>query len=115
MTARNVILMLSVTAAILAVGWFGRMGGSQRLHGNRIISEIEHFRTREGHLPDPGNSSLMRSLGFEWREGWHPEFESFDGSAYRLTFFDGFDGPYWYYESKSNQWTQRYPTGPTMP
>jgi hypothetical protein len=55
----------------------------------------------------------MLSLGFELRVGWHPDFERLDSTNYRITILEGMDGPYWFYESKSQEWHHGYPTKTT--
>jgi hypothetical protein len=52
----------------------------------------------------------MLSLGFDLRVGWHPDYEPLDATYYRITILEGMDGPYWFYESKSHEWHQGYPT-----
>ena len=112
MKMRNAILILLVVA-VTAIGfWFFSMGGSNRVNADQIISRIEEYRRREGRLPDPANHSLMQTLGFELRVGWCPDYEPLDATNYRITIIEGFDGPCWFYESKSNQWSHGYPATP---
>lgn len=109
MKMRNAILIL-IVVAVAAIGfWFFLMGGPKRMNANRIISKVEEYRLREGRLPDPENHSLMLSLGFELRVGWHPDYETLDATNYRITILEGMDGPYWFYESKSHEWHRGYP------
>ena len=110
MKMRNAILILSVAAAGVIGFWLFLMGGFERMSADRIISRIEEYRRREGHLPDPANHSLMQTLGFELRVGWHPDYKPVDATNYRITILEGMDGPYWFYESKSREWHHGYPT-----
>lgn len=79
------------------------------MKADRITSRIEEYRGREGRLPDPENHSLMHTLGFELRIGWHPDYEPIDATNYRITILEGMDGPYWIYESRSQEWYHGYP------
>ena len=78
------------------------------MSANRIISRIEEYRHREGRLPDPADDPLMKSLGFELRIGWDPDYQPLDAANYRITILEGFDGPYWIYESESGQWRRSF-------
>jgi hypothetical protein len=79
------------------------------MRGNRIISRIEEYRQREGHLPDSKDDSVMGKLGFELRVDWHPYYEQLDATNFRIIFFEGFDGPYWFFESKTKTWIYGMP------
>lgn len=54
----------------------------------------------------------MQSLGFELRAGFHPDYERKAEDQYVLTFFEGFDGPCWMYESSSGDWKKAFPPAP---
>jgi len=103
-----VVLSISLLPALLCWRFFS-LGGSDRLKANRIISRIEDYRHRAGHLPNRADDALMQALGFELRVEWDPDYEPLDDTSYRITIFRGFDGPYWFYESKSNRWTHGMP------
>jgi hypothetical protein len=105
-TAIVIFVFVAMTVVGLSL-WY--MGYPERMRGNRIISRIEEYRQREGHLPDTQERSVMEKLGFELRIDWHPYYEQLDATNYRIIFLEGFDGPYWFYESKTKTWIYGMP------
>src|SRR4051794_32260214 len=109
MRMRSAIVIVLVGIASVLGFWLISIGGPERLRANRIISRIEDYRHRAGNLPDPADDSLMKALGFELSVDWDPDYQRLDATNYRITIFRGFDGPYWFYESKSNRWIHGMP------
>ena len=104
------LVVLCAAAATIVGLWLGLMADTKWTNAERIISNIEKYRQREGRLPDPANHSLMQELGFELGVGWLPDYEPLDAANYRITILVGFDGPYWFYESTSKRWVHGYPS-----
>jgi hypothetical protein len=105
---RHVISVL-LLAAMVAGFWIYWESTAERRNANRIISAIEAYRESHGRLPDSSDQETMKHLGFELRVGWHPDYQVGEKGLYRLTILDGFDGPYWVYESFSQRWRKDFP------
>jgi hypothetical protein len=96
--------------AMLLAGWIAMP--DQWVYAWRaapIVRAIEAYRRRTGHLPDPSDTGLMQSLGFELLIDYRPDFLAIDPSNYRLRYDEGFDGPSWTYDSRADQWSKGYP------
>ncbi len=81
---------------------------AERWRANRIIAAIERHRSINGALPDEEDHELMKKLGFELRAGWHPSYQLRADGQYRIVILEGFDGPYWTYDSTSKRWAKSY-------
>lgn len=95
--------------AACAVGGVWWESTAARRNAGRIIAAIEEYRGIHGRLPGSENHQVMKSLGFELRAGWHPDYEIQD-KEYRITILEGFDGPYWTYHSLTRTWTRAFPS-----
>ena len=82
---------------------------AERRNADRIIAAIEDYRGTHGQLPDSLNDEVMKRLGFELRVGWHPDYQVGKKGLYRITILEGFDGPYWTYDSSSQVWRKGFP------
>jgi hypothetical protein len=80
--------------------------------GNAIIADVERFRKEHGRLPDSHNPDEVTALGFELRANYYPDYRRY-GDEYEIEYFEGFDGPYIIYSSKSKEW--RYEVAVTVP
>lgn len=111
MRRRTRVALISITLLAVAavVIWLVPMGDTERRSADRIISKIEEYRGREGHLPDPADTALLQSLGFELSTGLLPDYQPLDSTDYVITILKGFDGPYWFYESKNQTWRRGFP------
>jgi hypothetical protein len=90
-----------VVFGIALVSW-------NRSHARRaapIIAAIEIYRARTGQLPNPDDTALMTSLGFDLNIAYSPEFEALDERNYRLIYVEEFDCPYDTYDSRSRTWS----------
>ena len=105
---RRVLLLLCLVA-VIAAGWIYRDSTAERRNADRIIAAIEKYRETHGKLPDPHDHEEMKRLGFELRAGWHPDFQVDQKGLYRITILEGFDGPYWIYDSFSQMWRRDVP------
>ena len=107
---RNKLLIVGVMVLVAGTGyWLLFRGGWDRVSTQPIISAIEEYRHRQGHLPDPADTALLQSLGFELRVGLHPDYQRISSTDYVVTVLKGFDGPYWLYESSTQKWRHGYP------
>ncbi|HYF36985.1 MAG TPA: hypothetical protein VD994_16930 [Prosthecobacter sp.] len=90
-----------------AVGcyWFS---GWERRQVDELIARVEEYARVHGRLPDPNDETLMGSLGFELRTGWHPDYKPGEGGAFVITLWEGFDGPYWTWDSSSRTWSEKW-------
>ena len=109
---RRVLLLLCLVA-VIAAGWIYRDSTAERRNADRIIAAIEKYRETHGKLPDPHDHEEMKRLGFELRAGWHPDFQVDQKGLYRITILEGFDGPYWIYDSFSQMWRRDFPQADT--
>lgn len=80
-----------------------------RTKSEHIAHEIDLYIHQHGKLPDPNDHPVMLGLGFELRVGWHPDFHALEKERYELTLYDGFDGPYWIFDSATQDWRKGYP------
>lgn len=94
-----------------AAAWFYHVSTAERRNADRIIEAIEQYRKVHGRLPHPDDHALMARLGFELRVGWHPDYEVGEKGFYRITILEGFDGPYWTYDSYSRMWRKDFVNG----
>ena len=101
-----------IAITIIVIGVFGLywVTTSDRRNANRIVDAIEEYREAHRRLPDPNDHDVMKSLGFELRIGWYPNYEADEQGFYEITLLGGFDGPYWIYHSRTENWTEGYPT-----
>ena len=73
--------------------------------GNKLIKNIEQYRTENNKLPNSNDWKLLDNLGFEKTElGTNPTYEKIDLKTYRITFVKGFDGPYLTFENNKKEW-----------
>lgn len=107
---RRVIILL-ILAAMVAGGWFYQESTAERRNADRIIAAIEDYRRTHGRLPESGDHELMKNLGFDLRVGWHPDYQVGEKGLYRITILEGFDGPYWTYDSFTQMWRKDFPPG----
>ena len=98
-----------ILAVIIAGGWIYRDSTAERRNAHRIIAAIEDYRETHGSLPDSRDHKVMKRLGFVLQVGWHPEYEVGEKGLYRITILEGFDGPYWTYDSFSQMWGKDFP------
>ena len=111
---RRVILLL-ILAVVIAGGWIYWDSTEERRNANRIIAGIEDYRETQGRLPDSRNHELMKRLGFDLRVGWHPDYQARENGLYQITILEGFDGPYWTYNSSSKKWRKEFrPVEPSI-
>jgi hypothetical protein len=103
------ILLVALPLLAWAGYWLLFMGGWDRVTARPVISAIEAYRQREGRLPEPSDTALLQSLGFEVRVGLHPDYQKIGSEDYVVTVLKGFDGPYWLYESANKKWRYGYP------
>ncbi len=109
---KAILLVFGAVVAVFVFKFF-LIDDSERKNAARIISGIEEYRRQEGRLPDPDNHPLMQSLGFELGGvGWDPDYRSLGATNYCITIWNGFDGPHQFYESKSEEWIEGYPSAP---
>lgn len=83
---------------------------SERRNANQIVNAIEEYRENHRSLPNPDDHEVMKSLGFELRVGWYPDYVADEQGFYEITLLGGFDGPYWIYHSRTKTWIEGYPT-----
>jgi hypothetical protein len=85
--------------------WVWSFFDGGRWSANRIVNRIENYRQIHGRLPDQDDLGLLQSLGFEIGPvGTFPDYRNYAGSDYMITILVGFDGPYWYYDSRTKTW-----------
>ena len=106
MKTSKLLVAIAVLASLSLLIYF--LLSIPRNSRHQIVKAIEAYRVSEGHLPDPHDSRVMGKLGFEWREGWWPEYKV-HGEGYQILMVEGFDGPYWIYDSVSEGWTKGFP------
>jgi hypothetical protein len=103
------LILVLLTLIVVAGGWFYVESTAERRNADRIIEAIEGYRKAHGRLPDSRDHEAMRNLGFELRVGWHPDYQVGEKGLYRITILEGFDGPYWTYDSFSQMWRKDFP------
>ena len=108
-TMRRSAVVGSIVIVAVATWLYWMASTTERRNADRIIEAIEQYRKTHHRLPNPGDHALMSSLGFELREGWHPDYEVGQKGRYRITIVEGFDGPYWTYDSNSRMWRKDSP------
>ncbi|HRQ88971.1 MAG TPA: hypothetical protein PLA50_09250 [Bacteroidia bacterium] len=111
---RSVIVFLSAIL-VTAAGWLYWHSTGERQNADRIIAAIEEYRRLHERLPDPNDHEVMKSLGFDLRAGWHPDYQVGERSVYRITILERFDGPYWSYDSSSQTWRKGFPPVDRLP
>ena len=102
-------ICLLILAAVITGGWIYWASMAERRNADRIIAAIETYRETDGQLPDSRDHEVMKQLGFELRVGWHPDYQVGEKGLYRITILEGFDGPYWTYDSFSQMWRKDFP------
>lgn len=102
------VISLLILAAAVAGGWFYWESTAERRSADRIIVAIEDYRKTHGRLPDSRDHEVMKSLGFQLRAVWHPDYQVGEKGLYRITILEGFDGPYWTYDSFSQMWRKDF-------
>jgi len=102
------VFSLLILAAIVAGGWIYWNSTAERRSADQIIAAIEDYREAHGRLPDSRDHEVMKNLGFELRAGWHPDYQVVEKGSYRVTILEGFDGPYWTYDSFSKRWRRDF-------
>ena len=105
---KQLMIPMLLIASIIAGGFFYWTVTADRRNAERVISAIEDYRVANGKLPDPDDHQVMKSLGFELREGRNPDYEVDEKGLYRITILAGFDGPYWTYDSFSQSWREEF-------
>ena len=108
MKPRAVLIWIVLIGFFSVSVWWFFFDGGERWSANRIVGRIENYRYIHGRLPDPEDTALLQTLGFELRVGLHPEYRLIGPTDYVITILLGFDGPYWYYESRTESWHQGY-------
>lgn len=98
------LISLLILAVVISGGWSYWVTTAERRNADRIIEAIEDYRETHGHLPDARDHEVMKRLGFELRVGWRPDYQVGEKGLYRITILEGFDGPYWSYDSFSQVW-----------
>jgi hypothetical protein len=102
------VTSLLILAVFVAGGWIYRNATAERRSADRIIAAIEDYREAHGRLPDSRDHEVMKSLGFELRVGWHPDYQVSEKGLYRITVLEGFDGPCWTYDSFTKRWRRDF-------
>ncbi len=105
---RSFISSLILTG-VIAGGLTYWSSTAERRNADQIIAAVENYRETHGRLPDPRDHKVMKDLGFKLRAGWHPDYEVGENGRYRITILEGFDGPYWIYDSFSDVWHRDFP------
>ena len=101
-------LLIALCVAIIAGGWIYWDFTAERRNAYQIVEAIENYRQTHGRLPDSSDHEVMKGLGFELLVGWHPDYQIIGKEIYRITILEGFDGPYWIYDSSSKRWRKGF-------
>lgn len=81
---------------------------ADRRNANKIIAAVDEYRATYGQLPDPDDQKIMKELGFEMRMEWFPDYQMGENGNFRITILQGFDGPYWIYDSSMKSWREGF-------
>jgi hypothetical protein len=99
-------LILSILSVVLVSLFLLRT--ADRRNASKIIASVEEYRATYGQLPDPDDQKIMEELGFEMRMEWFPDYQMGENGNFRITILQGFDGPYWIYDSSTKSWREGF-------
>jgi hypothetical protein len=81
--------------------------------GNELIIKIQDYKNKNSHLPLNYDDKTLEQLGFKIEMlGTEPSYLKISENEYQLIFYEGFDGPYLLYNSKSKKWKIDFPKFP---
>ena len=75
--------------------------------GNQLIANIENYQGRFGHLPRNDDWEVLEQLGF--RED-NPFYNKINDVEYEILYLEGFDPPYFFYNSREKKWKEDFPS-----
>jgi hypothetical protein len=70
-----------------------------------FAANLERYRLAHGSLPDENDWETLKRLNpIQEYEAWWPEYRKISETTFTLTFVEGFDPPYFRYDSKTRLW-----------
>lgn len=108
MARRSQIIIIGIIIALMAGIFLYRTSTAPRRKATHFIIAIEEYRTKHGRLPHPDEHAILNKLGFKEQATPHFQYDIGEKQlSYRITIVEGFDGPYWTYNSLTQNWRKQ--------
>lgn len=113
---KQILIILSVLLVLVVIYFnlpFELTRKSDIEFGNKLVKEIIEYQKEYKELPETGSWEILKQLGFKVEMvGTNPSYEKINEDEFELIYFEGFDGPYLFFNSKQKNWKIDFPSIP---
>nr|WP_320023147.1 hypothetical protein [uncultured Draconibacterium sp.] len=117
---KKTLIIILIAILLIPILWIGYnklpieiTRRSDIKYGNELVREVKNFQSIHNRLPEPDSSQILLDLGFKmgFLDVEHA-YQKINDSEFEIIYLEGFDGPYLFYNSKTDNWKEDFPTIP---